>query len=59
ETDLPVPVPESFHEQIDEELTETDIKQMDADDQAIQTILLELPEDVCAAVNSCKTTKEI
>nr|GEV59373.1 hypothetical protein [Tanacetum cinerariifolium] len=37
---LPVPVPESFHEQTDEELTEIDIKQMDADDQAIQTILL-------------------
>nr|GEV89432.1 hypothetical protein [Tanacetum cinerariifolium] len=45
EPDLPVPVPESFHEQIDEELTETDIKRMDADDQAIQTILLGLPED--------------
>nr|GEV28546.1 hypothetical protein [Tanacetum cinerariifolium] len=38
--DLLVPVLESFHEQTDEELTEIDIKQMDADDQAIQTILL-------------------
>nr|GEV70219.1 putative ribonuclease H-like domain-containing protein [Tanacetum cinerariifolium] len=45
EPDLPVPVPESFHEQTDEELTENDIKRMDADDQAIQTILLGLPED--------------
>nr|GEU30669.1 hypothetical protein [Tanacetum cinerariifolium] len=44
--DLPVPVPESFHKQTDEELTETDIKRMDADNQAIQTILLGLPEDV-------------
>nr|GEW19335.1 hypothetical protein [Tanacetum cinerariifolium] len=35
EPDLLVPVPESFHEQTNEELTETDIKQMDADDQAI------------------------
>nr|GEW87353.1 hypothetical protein [Tanacetum cinerariifolium] len=32
---------------------------MDADDQAIQTILLGLPEDVYAAVDSCETTKEI
>nr|GEY84226.1 hypothetical protein [Tanacetum cinerariifolium] len=32
EPDLPVPVPESFHEQTDEELTENDIKRMDADD---------------------------
>nr|GEV12866.1 hypothetical protein [Tanacetum cinerariifolium] len=35
EPDLPVPVPESFHEQTDEELTETDSKRLDADDQAI------------------------
>nr|GFC32483.1 hypothetical protein [Tanacetum cinerariifolium] len=51
EPDLPVSVLESFHEQTDEELTETDIKRMDADDQAIQTILLGLPEDVYAAVD--------
>nr|GEX55217.1 hypothetical protein [Tanacetum cinerariifolium] len=42
-----------------EELTETDIKRMDADDQAIQTILLGLPEDVYAVVDSCETAKEI
>nr|GEV74947.1 hypothetical protein [Tanacetum cinerariifolium] len=59
EPDLPVPVLESFHEQTDEELTETDIKRMDADDQAIQTILLGLPKDVYAAVDSCETAKEI
>nr|GEX24741.1 hypothetical protein [Tanacetum cinerariifolium] len=59
EPDLSVPVPESFHEQTDEELTENDIKRMDADDQAIQTILLGLPEDVYAAVDSCETAKEI
>nr|GEW47066.1 hypothetical protein [Tanacetum cinerariifolium] len=59
EPDLPVPVPESFHEQTDEELTETDIKWMDADHQAIQTILLGLPEEVYAAVDSCETAKEI
>nr|GEY60355.1 hypothetical protein [Tanacetum cinerariifolium] len=56
---LPVPVPESFHEQTDEELTETDIKCIDADDQAIQTILLGLPEDVYALVDSCETAKKI
>nr|GFC31078.1 hypothetical protein [Tanacetum cinerariifolium] len=59
EPDLPVLVLESRHEQTDEELTETDIKRMDADDQAIQTILLGLPEDVYAAVDSCETAKEI
>nr|GEX49057.1 hypothetical protein [Tanacetum cinerariifolium] len=51
EPDLPVLVPESFHKQTDDELTETNIKRMDADDQAIQTILLGLPEDVYAAMN--------
>nr|GEZ30717.1 hypothetical protein [Tanacetum cinerariifolium] len=59
EPDLPVPVPESFHEQTDEELTENDIKWMDADDQAIQTILLGLPKYVYAAVDSYETAKEI
>nr|GFA97180.1 hypothetical protein [Tanacetum cinerariifolium] len=59
EPDLSVPVPESFHEQTNEELTENDIKQMDVDDQAIQTILLGLPEDVYATVDSCGTAKEI
>nr|GEW26035.1 hypothetical protein [Tanacetum cinerariifolium] len=59
EPDLPVPVHESFHEQTDEELTENDIKRVDADDQSIQTILLGLPKDVYAAVDSCETAKEI
>nr|GFA04760.1 hypothetical protein [Tanacetum cinerariifolium] len=59
EPDLPVPVPESLHEQTDEELTENDIKLMDANDQAIQTIFLGLPEDVYGAVDSCETAKEI
>nr|GEY98712.1 hypothetical protein [Tanacetum cinerariifolium] len=49
EPDLLVYVPKSFHEQTDEELTENDLKRIDADDQAIQTILLGLPEDVYAA----------
>nr|GEW21907.1 ribonuclease H-like domain-containing protein [Tanacetum cinerariifolium] len=46
-------------EQTDEELTENDIKRMYADDQAIQTILLGLLEDIYAAVDSCETAKEI
>nr|GEX32505.1 hypothetical protein [Tanacetum cinerariifolium] len=32
---------------------------IEADDQAIQTILLSLPEDIYAAVDSCKTAQEI
>nr|GEU66961.1 hypothetical protein [Tanacetum cinerariifolium] len=59
EPDLPVPVPESFHKQTDEELIENDIKRMNADDNVIQTILLGLPEDVYVAVDNCKTSKEI
>nr|GEV75462.1 reverse transcriptase domain-containing protein [Tanacetum cinerariifolium] len=44
---------------VEEELIENDIKRMDADDQAIQTILLGLPEDVYAVVDSCETAKDI
>ncbi|GKB98758.1 retrovirus-related pol polyprotein from transposon TNT 1-94, partial [Tanacetum coccineum] len=43
----------------DDELMEAEIKQMEADDQAIQTILLSLPEDIYAAVDSCETAQEI
>ncbi|GJZ50243.1 integrase, catalytic region, zinc finger, CCHC-type containing protein [Tanacetum coccineum] len=53
------PVPETFHEQTDDELTEAEIKQMEADDQPIQTILLGLPEYIYAAVDSCETAQEI
>ncbi|GJU46378.1 hypothetical protein Tco_1203644 [Tanacetum coccineum] len=59
-------VPWSSSSVTDDELTEADIKQMEADikqmeadDQAIQTILLGLPEDIYAAVDSCETTQEI
>nr|GFA08273.1 hypothetical protein [Tanacetum cinerariifolium] len=58
EPDLPVPVLESFHEQTNEELTENDIKWMDADDQAIQTILLGLPEDAFTAEKKAKPFNE-
>ncbi|GJW65740.1 hypothetical protein Tco_0117624 [Tanacetum coccineum] len=54
-----VPVPETFYEQTDDELTEAEIKQMEADDQAIQTILLGLPEDIYAAVDSCEMAKKL
>ncbi|GKA14111.1 hypothetical protein Tco_0693757 [Tanacetum coccineum] len=54
-----IPVPETFHEQTNGELTEVEIKQMEADDQAIQTILLGLPEDIYAAVDSCEIAQEI
>ncbi|GKD16641.1 hypothetical protein Tco_1205799 [Tanacetum coccineum] len=49
-----VPVLKTFHEQTDDELTEVEIKQMEADDQEIQTILLSLPEDIYAAVDKKK-----
>ncbi|GJY72685.1 retrovirus-related pol polyprotein from transposon TNT 1-94 [Tanacetum coccineum] len=45
-----VRVPETFHEQTDDELTKAEIKQIEANDQAIQSILLDLPEDIYAAV---------
>nr|GEZ76517.1 hypothetical protein [Tanacetum cinerariifolium] len=45
-------------ERENEELTENDIKQMDADDQDIQTILLGLPEDVYADEKKAKLFKE-
>nr|GEX67102.1 hypothetical protein [Tanacetum cinerariifolium] len=54
-----VPVNETFHMQTDDELTEKELKQIEADDQAIQTILLGLLEDIYAAVDSCKTAQEI
>nr|GFB14052.1 hypothetical protein [Tanacetum cinerariifolium] len=54
-----VNVTETFHEQTDDELSEKELKQIEADDQAIQTILLGLPEDIYAAVDSCESAQEI
>nr|GEZ77917.1 hypothetical protein [Tanacetum cinerariifolium] len=54
-----VNVNETFHEQTDNELSKRELKQIEADDQAIQTILLGLPEDIYAAVDSCETAQEI
>nr|GEW84919.1 hypothetical protein [Tanacetum cinerariifolium] len=54
-----VPINETFHEQTDDELTEKELKQVEADDKDIQTILLGLPEGIYAAVDNCETTQEI
>nr|GEZ79391.1 hypothetical protein [Tanacetum cinerariifolium] len=54
-----VNVNETFHEQTDDELSEKELKQIEADDRAIQTILLCLPEDIYVAVDSCETAQEI
>nr|GEV24068.1 retrovirus-related Pol polyprotein from transposon TNT 1-94 [Tanacetum cinerariifolium] len=59
DTNREVLVNETFHIQTDDELTEKELKQIEADDQAIQTILLVLPEDIYAAVDSCETAQEI
>nr|GFA22616.1 hypothetical protein [Tanacetum cinerariifolium] len=52
DTNREVPVNETFHVQTDDELTEKELKQIEADDQAIQTILLGLPEYIYAAVDN-------
>nr|GEU70317.1 retrovirus-related Pol polyprotein from transposon TNT 1-94 [Tanacetum cinerariifolium] len=59
DTSREVPVNETFYVQTDDEFTEKEFKQIEADDQAIQTILLGLPEDIYAAVDSCETAQEI
>ncbi|GJW57528.1 hypothetical protein Tco_0104259 [Tanacetum coccineum] len=56
--DRDVPVAESFHEQIDNELTEKEAKQMEVDDQLIQTILMGLLEDIYAAEKEAKLFNE-
>nr|GEV00738.1 hypothetical protein [Tanacetum cinerariifolium] len=53
-----ITVTETFHLQTDE-LSDKELKQIEADDQAIQTILLGLPEDIYAAVDSCKNAQKI
>nr|GEZ41198.1 hypothetical protein [Tanacetum cinerariifolium] len=54
-----ITVTETFHFQTDDELFDKELKQIEADDQAIQTILLGLPEDIYATVDSCETAQEI
>ncbi|GJY26992.1 isoflavone 3'-hydroxylase-like protein [Tanacetum coccineum] len=52
-------IPKAAYNRTDDELIEKEIKQMEAVDQAIQTILMGLPEDIYAAVDSCKNAQEI
>nr|GEU61996.1 hypothetical protein [Tanacetum cinerariifolium] len=52
-------VAESSHEQTYDKLTDKEVKQMEADDKAIQTTLMGLPEDIYAAIASYDTTQEI
>nr|GEW31067.1 retrotransposon protein, putative, unclassified [Tanacetum cinerariifolium] len=54
-----VTVTETFHVQTDDELTDKELKQIEVDDQAIQTILLGLLKYIYATVDSCETTQEI
>nr|GEX94889.1 putative reverse transcriptase domain, zinc finger, CCHC-type, aspartic peptidase domain protein [Tanacetum cinerariifolium] len=54
-----ITVTETFHLQIDDELPDKELKHIKANDQAIQTILLGLPEDIYAAVDSCEIAQEI
>nr|GEY40486.1 hypothetical protein [Tanacetum cinerariifolium] len=51
DTNQEVPVNKTFRVQTDDELTEKELKQIEADDQAIHTILLGLPEDIYTAVD--------
>nr|GFA18283.1 hypothetical protein [Tanacetum cinerariifolium] len=52
-------ITETSHFQTNDELSDKELKQIEAYDQAIQTILLGLPEDIYAAVDSCETAQEI
>nr|GEU39180.1 hypothetical protein [Tanacetum cinerariifolium] len=56
---LKVPVADTFHEQTSKELTKKEVKQIEADDQAIRTIIMGLPEDIYAAIYSCEIAQEI
>nr|GEZ00411.1 hypothetical protein [Tanacetum cinerariifolium] len=54
-----VPVNKTVYVQTDDKLTEKELKLIEADDQAIQTIILGLPKDIYAVVDSCETAQEI
>nr|GEW29847.1 retrovirus-related Pol polyprotein from transposon TNT 1-94 [Tanacetum cinerariifolium] len=59
DTNRKVVVNKTFHVQTYDELTEKELKQINADDQAIHTILLSLPEEIYVVINSCETAQEI
>nr|GEX95038.1 hypothetical protein [Tanacetum cinerariifolium] len=50
-----ITVTETFHLQTHDELSDKKLKQIEADDQAIQTILLGLPADIYAATKNLHT----
>nr|GFB73349.1 hypothetical protein [Tanacetum cinerariifolium] len=54
-----VAVTETFHVQTDDKLSDKELKQIVANNQAIQTILLGLPEDIYPAVDSFHQTKDL
>nr|GEW74737.1 uncharacterized mitochondrial protein AtMg00810-like [Tanacetum cinerariifolium] len=58
DTNREVPMNETFHVQTDDELIEKELKQIETDDQAIQIILLDLPEDIYAAEKNAKLFNE-
>ncbi|GJW93820.1 hypothetical protein Tco_0173492 [Tanacetum coccineum] len=59
DADREVPVNETFHEQTDDELIEKELKQVEANDQAIQTMLLGLPEGhLCRSERFTSTDRE-
>nr|GEZ86490.1 hypothetical protein [Tanacetum cinerariifolium] len=53
-----ITVTETFHLQTNDELSDKELKQIEADNQAIQTILLGLPKDICAAEKKAKLFNE-
>ncbi|GKB29338.1 retrovirus-related pol polyprotein from transposon TNT 1-94 [Tanacetum coccineum] len=57
--DYDVLVAKTFHKQTNEELIDKEVKQMEANDQAIQTILVGLLEDIYVAFDSCETAHDI
>nr|GFA39127.1 hypothetical protein [Tanacetum cinerariifolium] len=59
DTNRDITITETFHLQTKDELSDKELKQIEADDQAIQTILLGPPKDIYAAVDSCKTGQKI
>ncbi|GKA20779.1 hypothetical protein Tco_0700768 [Tanacetum coccineum] len=52
------PIAESTYEQTDDELIKKKTKKMEVDDQAIQTILMGLPEDIYATEKKAKLFNE-
>nr|GEW21418.1 hypothetical protein [Tanacetum cinerariifolium] len=55
DTNRDITVTETFHLQTDDEISDKELKQIEDDDQAIQTILLGLPEDIYAATKDLHT----